>query len=330
MKNYKSWEAYMNKDETWFQSFEYCLKQKQYSAVLTISSPIQSHIEALKLAKSGYFKDKNIKWIAYFLDPFATFMRHKTNPNQQGFLQFETEVYQYADAIFTSPEMYQENMSYPMGTYIAKTYPVQFASMKPKQEWPYPSFFEKDNINIVYTGSLFDHSIRKPDYFFQLVSSLPSNMHTYIACNLSNSITDGLKETYLDGKENIHWLGTQPIETCFSMMNHADVLVNLGNEASNQTPSKVFDYIGMQRPIASFYSIENDTSLKYLKDYPYYLAIQNKDSLTNEDRNAFIDFATTFKHEKIDSQAIETAYHQYMPDVLAKIFKEKFNTVLKK
>ena len=79
-------------------------------------------------------------------------------------------------------------------------------------------------------------------------------------------------------------------------MNDCDVLINVGNESPNQTPSKVFDYISTMKCIINFYSINDDTSKWYLSNYPYVLNIKNGGNV-EDDTKKFIEFAKMSKKQ---------------------------------
>lgn len=314
---------HIGEKEKWYQPFSE-VASKGYDLVLTINSPIVSHYEGLKLYKKGYFKNRI--WIAYYVDTFATYIRNTMHPDFQKFLQFETDIYHYADAIITTEEIKNDNQKYPMGQYRNKVFTIPFATLKFEPSIEKPT----GKLKCVYTGSLFDHTVRKPDYFFKLCNQFPTDIEVTIVCNLTNPIVEKLKTTYLDGKENIKWYGRKSIEECFALMNQADVLVNFGNESSNQTPSKVFDYIGRCKHILNFYSIDQDTSKYYLKEYPYALNIKNKEQIEQEDFNQMISFIRNSRNETIDVEKIKKMYQYLSAEEISKKFMDTLRHVEKK
>ena len=316
------WEKLMNlSSEKWFNSFQQIAYKNNYDLILTITSPIVSQYEGYKLYKKGYFNHS--KWIVYFVDPFATYIRNLQHPDSDKFIEFETKVYKYANLIITSDEIKKDNLKYPMGEYDEKVYSIPFATLK----FDYRKNINTGKFKCVYTGSLFDITIRNPEYFFKLISKISNNIEVIIVCNLSNSKVDKLKKEYLDNRENIKWYGRKSIVECFDLMNNADVLVNLGNECTNQTPSKVFDYIGRCKHIVNFYSIDDDTSKKYLENYPYALNIKNKKIVDANDLKKLEDFIYSSRNEEIDNKEIEKEYDSLTSENIANRFMYIINLI---
>ena len=112
-------------------------------------------------------------------------------------------------------------------------------------------------------------------------------------------------------------------------MNNADVLVNLGNECTNQTPSKVFDYIGRCKHIVNFYSLDEDTSKYYLEKYPYKINIKNKKTVDEIDLNNYIDFIYNSRKEKIDINSIKNSYEYLSAEKIAEEFMDILHVVEK-
>ena len=312
----------MNLGGKWYTSFNEVSKNN-YDLILTVTSPIVSQYEGMKLHQRHYF-DK-CKWIAYYVDPFATYIRNMQHPDFNKFLAFETEVYKCADAVITSDEIKRDNLKYPMGKYDEKVYGIPFATLKFENN----EIVNSDKYVCVYTGSLFDITVRNPEYFFKLSSMLPENIETIIVCNLTNKKVDELKKEYIDNKDNIKWYGRKSIEECFQLMNNADVLVNLGNECTNQTPSKVFDYIGRCKHIVNFYSLDEDTSKYYLEKYPYKINIKNKKTVDEIDLNNYIDFIYNSRKEKIDINSIKNSYEYLSAEKIAEEFMDILHVVEK-
>ena len=325
-----AWHDHINKDESepWEYEFSEVLKLKDYSAVLTVAGHIQTMSDALRLAKEGYFSEHGIKWIAYYVDPFATYIGNLKKPDAVSFMKFETEVYQYADAVFTSPELYEDNLNYPTGQYHDKTYPIQFASMKKLNSTCKLDYIDPTRINCVYTGSFFSQELRNPEYMFRIISESNRDIQFYLVCSLMNDAAIEMKAKYLDGHDNIHFFREKPMEECQNLMAAADILLNCGNIPANQTPSKVFDYIGACKYIANFYSIDKDTSKKYLENYPWHIDIKNKEKLDLSDVKQFNEFAKKSKIELVDQTAVSRQYAEFTAEKLAGIFLKMFDLIM--
>lgn len=62
------------------------------------------------------------------------------------------------------------------------------------------------------------------------------------------------------------------------LLKNANILLSLGNNIANQTPSKIYDLISLGKPIIHLFNIDNDSSLKYLKRYPLCLCVDERKS----------------------------------------------------
>jgi hypothetical protein len=101
-------------------------------------------------------------------------------------------------------------------------------------------------------------------------------------------------------------------------MRGADILINLGNKSVNQTPSKIFDYIGSCRPIVNLYSLDNDTSMHYLNSYPCKLNIKEEKNKVEENAELFAAFAEENAKAVIDEDAVKSSYSEYDSDAVTK------------
>ena len=85
--------------------------------------------------------------------------------------------------------------------------------------------------------------------------------------------------------DKIFLLGNVPHSEIKDIQNNATALINFGNSYSCAIPCKIFEYISTQRPIISFYKIDEDAGIPYLKKYPNILLIKEDESLLEENAN---------------------------------------------
>ena len=84
------------------------LLSNSYSAILSVSAPIEPQYVVLVLAKEGVLDSANTKWFPFFTDPHATFIGNSV-PQKERLLLQEYEIYKLADLVFTPPELYEDN-----------------------------------------------------------------------------------------------------------------------------------------------------------------------------------------------------------------------------
>ena len=112
-------------------------------------------------------------------------------------------------------------------------------------------------------------------------------------------------------KENVSWYHNLPLAECLGIMCHADILINLGNKSTNQTPSKVFDYIGTGNPIVNFHSLPDDTSKFYLEKYPMKLNILETENALSDCVDQFVAFSEEFVGKSVPRETLKEIYNEY-------------------
>ena len=95
-------------------------------------------------------------------------------------------------------------------------------------------------------------------------------------------------------------------EECDNALKNSNIIINIGNQIANQTPSKVFEYISLGKPIINFYNIDNDTSKKVLDKYPLVLNIYK--DFNNEDKKLFEAFCELNKDKYLTFEEIKDKY----------------------
>ena len=278
-----------------------------YSAILSLSAPIEPQYAVLILAQHGILEKYNVKWFPFFSDPHATFIGTPFNQRDK-LLKLEYDIYKYADLVFTTPELYQDNKYYILNDFIDKTVPIALANIRCPQSSIQPIIFDSKKINCVYVGSFFNVAVRNPEYFFKVISSCSPNIEVHIICYAEDIPTKKLREQYLSGRKNIKWHQRMSLQECLSIMQEADILINVGNKCTNQTPSKIFDYISTGKPIVNFYSIEDDTSKRYLELYPTKCNILETEELRTSDVETFNCFCFENAKTIIPFDQIKTLY----------------------
>ena len=109
-----------------------------------------------------------------------------------------------------------------------------------------------------------------------------------IICYGGYELVDNILNEYKQFfKDNLILFKNKPKEECDKILNEANIIINIGNEIANQIPSKVFEYISLGKPIVNFFSIQNDTSKKVLKNYPLVLNIYKEYTIEDVKRFEF-------------------------------------------
>ncbi len=278
----------------------------QYSLFITTCACFSSHKNMLLLKKET---GNAVPWIAYFMDPYSCYIENRDVVGD--LLQTEQQVYETADLILATEEIYKENHHNVFLQYLHKTVSYKFGNFRCLHHDLVNDIFDKSKINCVYVGSLLNERIRSPRYFYKMINALDDRFHFHIICNQVSEENRRLFETVVQKKSNVSWYYNLPLTECLGIMCHADILVNLGNKSTNQTPSKVFDYIGTGKPIVNFHSLVDDTSKSYLEQYPLKLNILETDDDLSDHAAQFMDFAKKYVGKTVSHETLKEIYSQY-------------------
>lgn len=233
--------------------------------------PIPTQLGIVSLARKGYFTENHLRWYVLHFDPYATYIGNKKIAPY--LMQQEMQIYQEADHVFLTREMYRENQTNFFSAFHHKMSPLGYMNLCPHEEEPFVFDRTEGKINCVFTGSLIDMTIRNPEYFYRFVNACGSKYIFHMVCYAMDTQNKKLKELLTGNQANILWYGRTPLKDCFRMMKGADVLINIANRSANQTPSKIFDYISTGKSIVNFCHLQNDSSMIYLQRYPAALHI---------------------------------------------------------
>lgn len=290
----KNHEGFLNQNQA-IKKGKKIVKKYNIDTIISCSYPFSMH----KIAKE--IKNDNIKWVAYQFDPHT--FNHTLNSNLKNKrLKEEIETFSYADKIFLPPENYEENMKTELKVLKDKYYPIDFALIKnniankPKKN---------NKIIFTFTGTFYEN-IRTPNDMLEFFKNIDVDYELHLYYIAEKTIDDVLLEYKKVFKDKLVLFNNKSKEECDEALKNSNIIINIGNRIANQTPSKVFEYISMGKPIINFYNIENDTSKKVLKNYPLVLNIKN--DYTTEDIEKFNNFVLKNKDRVLTFEEIKEKY----------------------
>lgn len=271
------------------------VKKYNIDTIISCSYPFSMH----KIAKE--IKNDNIKWVAYQFDPHT--FNHTLNSNLKNKrLKEEIETFSYVDKIFLPPENYEENMKTELKVLKDKYYPIDFALIKNN----IANKLKKNNkIIFTFTGTFYEN-IRTPNDMLEFFKNIDVDYELHLYYIAEKTIDDVLLEYKKVFKDKLVLFNNKSKKECDEALKNSNIIINIGNRIANQTPSKVFEYISMGKPIINFYNIENDTSKKVLKNYPLVLNIKN--DYTTEDIEKFNNFVLKNKDKVLTFEEIKEKY----------------------
>lgn len=180
---------------------------------------------------------------------------------------------------------------------------------------------------LVYTGSVVK-KIRPPEQvirlLIELADKLPMQAHFYTMGNATPQI-DALARQHNDC---IFSHGYVPKSEADRALMEADILLSIGNLNRNQSPSKLFEYIGTGKPIIHL-AFHDDDVAEILARYPLAHVV----SLSRSDRDRVIteiaDFIRKVTGQSVPAAKLTELYPEALPTytadkIAAIIFEQPF------
>ena len=294
------------------------INSNKYDVIISASAPIETHLLVNAVRKETL--KKKIKWFQLVEDPHSEYIGFKEQ--RESLKRMESEFYKNADKIFAFKQI-ADNKNDVLNDFSDKLVKINYPNFCVKNFTAKNFNLDKAKIQFLYLGSLQDLSVRNPEYLYRIIEKSQSmNYHFNFVVNNWDEENISLKKRYLDTLKNVTFYNTMSIEDCFSFMGEADYLVNISNLVLNQVPSKVFDYIGMGKPIVNFYKNDNDPALEFLNKYPLCINIDEKKSV-EENELLLREYSVKYKDKKVDEEVLNKLYKENTPDEAVKpILKE--------
>ncbi len=256
--------------KSYYKKAKCILAKKNIDVIISVSNPICAHIAAKRLKRLH----PDIKWIAYFTDPYTfydSFYEHvlfKKRRLKNNFKE-ELSIYETTDYTILTEELYDIAI-------------VKF-DQKPSKTICFPyvlkQLIKSNNSSnlagegeprVLYAGAL-KREVRDPEFalsVFQRVNGVQ-------LCLFQQGNSDAIIQKY--AAPHIHVNKLVDKESYIRMIyNEYDILLNIGNKTSLQAPSKMLELISTGRPIINFYNTK-DSHYKMIEKYPLGLNIGHED-----------------------------------------------------
>lgn len=248
--------------------------KEQFDWIISSSHPFSGHLVALL----GRDAEAKTRWLVDISDPYC--LMHQPSPYNRllyGWLSkwVEERVIATADVLSMTTDSTAEIYEAAFPGCQRKTKVIGPLMSLPVTA---PRAREPDGVlRLVYVGTLY-RQLRSPTFLLACATALkqaypdmPLEVHFYGALNDCGdqlaAYTD-IAAPFVFAHGMVDRVAVQ------QAMVDADVLVNIGNDSEAQLASKVVEYMAVGRPILNIISIEKDTSVAALADYPSVLTIR--------------------------------------------------------
>ena len=274
------------------------LNKNKYDCLIACSYPFLMEYCASKIAHNT-----NIPFVSYQFDPYSN-NKIIAKPSQEKRTKEEIKVLSKAAKVFLPIEYYDENMDSELSILKNKYHPIDFPLISEVNG------IENNRLSdlptFAYAGAFYD-DVREPKQMLEFFSKLDMDFRLYIYCIARGKCRKQLEEYKEILKEKLVLKYDVCKEECNNIIYNADFNINLGNNISNQVPSKLYEIVSIGKPIINFYTIEEDTSKKFLERYELCLNLNiQKDSDSNI--NTFENFYQKNINKKLSYKDITSIY----------------------
>lgn len=302
------------------------MNENKYTAILSVSHPVITHELAMQLKKTS---DDSVLWFLYEFDPFC-YNEVLYGKNCCEKLEKEQhQLFSACDGIFLTKELYDFYQQTPFSSYREKMFAIPFSNMKRIEIDDHVHCdavdFDEEYINCVFGGALLE-DIRNPVYAINVFGSLTEEK---VRLNLlSGSNVDFLTDALKQAKTAVRLYPPQPREEAYEVMLRGDILVNFGNTVVFQIPGKIFEYMAMGKPIIHFQKIKEDPCLKYLKNYPMVLIINEQENNIEKHGKMIADFCIKYKGQRLTYEEVSSFISEYTSEKVSSGFVDRMNAIV--
>lgn len=296
------------------------LKSHHYDGIFSVALPFSSHIVVLCL----WNKRKNIPWVCDYGDPFSFLKCSSMNNDRiyRGLNRYiERKVMNSSQKIsVTNLETTKKYIAY------LKVYDGWFNLIPPLiktrnivvDKVNENSNTDDKHIHLIFAGTLYE-KIRNPKFLLSLLSKARNSILTRkLVIHFYGPIGDCKKEFEMYPEAINDWIflhGSVDQMELKRIYATADVLVNIGNATTYQTPSKIIEYISTGLPILNVTSITEDSSIPMLEFYTGALSIYQGNGVTEDVINSLCTFF--YKEQRVNRLIIDEILKPYQCDAIA-------------
>jgi hypothetical protein len=282
------------------------MKKENFDVMFSMHEPPSSHICAYMIKK----KFKNLKWIAYWSDPW---LKDSTRDGSS-LIRRKFEGY-YEKKIIDSANKHifvtKANRDDYINTYNIKksntfiiTRGYDDKVYKEIEKSQTPQLINKEKINIVYAGEIFS-KLRDIKPFIKAINKLKvENSELYDKLNIlffGNIDSDEVKKKLLE-IDKVEVSNRIPYNEALGYMINADVLLLFGNKNSKQIPAKIYDYFGCYGYILVILGDENDPIIDVVNNLDKCSVSKNSDESI---RNSIIELCDKIIKGEKSNQIVE-------------------------
>ena len=163
---------------------------------------------------------------------------------------------------------------------------------------------------MLYIGSIPAH-IRNPEPFLKVFQQTKNER--YRLSIVGTSTCGEVLSEYAESDSRIVLYDPISHDEAMKRVADAAILVNLGNNIKEMTPSKIFEYMSYGKPIISTMPISDEPSASYLRQYPSSYLLEYKDIDYEVEEVKMEEWIDKSIDKRIDFSSIETLFLRNTP-----------------
>lgn len=300
-------------------------KDQSFDLMISFSQPFTTHLIAYRYLRKC---STNLRWIVYEYDPYslsAVISKVNLFAKYQRRIQ-ENRVFKLADKIILTKEIYDFYLETAFRVYRDKFYFLDYRLLQFPDTLGKSNFseeFDEGTLYFVYAGGFYE-KIRNPLYMLEVFEELTIEHRLILLTNYQEkefiSFIKRYPQKFVLEVKNTH-------EYAISMMKRANILVSIGNMIKIQVPAKVFEYLGLGKPIIHFAKIKDDPIAKYLDYYPLALIINEYEGSIAEKVEAIERFVEEVKNKKLTYNEVVECLPNHDEKIVAGKFLSIINSI---
>ena len=312
---YKNYPQYsIGKEKRANDIIKRLIAQNKYRMFLCSYNPIES-VSCAEIVKKA---SPNTKVFVYMLDSISNRGSGKYVSPKNGMrkgMKWEERAFSCADGVLIPASHFPHYLGESFKDFRDKFYKIDYPLLEMNDSGDVEKN-DNETVYCIYAGSL-DTNLRNPELMLKVISSI-GNL-------VLDLYTDGKCETVIRHYSEIshsiiHSYSYIVRKQLLKKERSADFLINIGNNATQMVPSKLFELIATGKPIIHFKNSDYDSCEEYLNRYPNSLIVDNHTAIKKVE-----DFIKNHRGKIIPREEIERNYKENLPEYTAKIIYEVLN-----
>lgn len=300
--------------------------KKNISHIVSVGLPFSAHL----IAQNICAKNSNIHWHMDIEDPFSyskEFWVNNFSKFEEKNIQAEKNAFKLSKSInVTNPKAKEKYIDlFGSSAKNIVVIPPLFEHSQSFNSFELNLYNEK--VHLGFFGSFYEN-VRSPLAFLKFLNFIYQkspqtlNKTQFHFFGQQNKFSYPIFDAFPKIRSHIILHGFYDRPTSLKAMSQMDIMINFGNSTDYHLPSKVVDYLYVNKAILNITSIDNDASQVFFESYDDILNL----NLTELDQEVALSLFEDFvlrerKNTKVNLEAIK----KYLPEQIGELYIQAFN-----